>query len=112
MPTPSTRRHWLPNRSATNSRAAAADHALVGWLAMPLPSAVTDLLDNEWRKLLVRHSMDGDNAAWEAAMDTVSELVASVDIPSDVPSRKRLAARLPTLVRRICNGLRPPGDGR
>ncbi|MEF8721045.1 MAG: DUF1631 family protein [Candidatus Accumulibacter necessarius] len=85
--------------------AAAADHALVGWLAMPLPSAVTDLLDNEWRKLLVRHSMDGDNAAWEAAMDTVSELVASVDIPSDVPSRKRLAARLPTLVRRICNGL-------
>jgi hypothetical protein len=85
--------------------ASAADHALVGWLAMPLPSAVSDLLANEWRKLLVRHYLDGDNAAWEAAMDTVSELVASVDIPSDVPSRKRLAARLPTLVRRICNGL-------
>ena len=66
---------------------------------------VTDLLNHEWRKLLIRHHLSGDDIAWGVAMSTVGELVASVQPQPDVQSRKRLAARLPTLVRRICEGL-------
>lgn len=85
--------------------ALAADQVLASWLAMPLPAAVTDLLNHEWRKLLIRHHLSGDDIAWGVAMSTVGELVASVQPQPDVQSRKRLAARLPTLVRRICEGL-------
>ncbi|HRF12117.1 MAG: hypothetical protein AW09_004509 [Candidatus Accumulibacter phosphatis] len=85
--------------------ALAADQVLANWLATPLPSAVTDLLNHEWRKLLIRHHLSGDDIAWGVAMSTVGELVASVQPQPDVQSRKRLAARLPTLVRRICEGL-------
>lgn len=83
----------------------AADQALSGWLTMSLPSAVTDLLSHEWRTLLIRHYMNGDDVAWGSAMSAVSDLVASVQPQADVKSRKQLAARLPTLVRRIHDGL-------
>ncbi len=85
--------------------ALAVDQALAGWLAMPLPSAVSDLLGHEWRMLLIRHYMAGDDAAWGAAMGTISDLVASVQPQTESQGRKQLAARLPTLVRRIHDGL-------
>jgi hypothetical protein len=74
--------------------ALAADQVLASWLATPLPAAVTDLLNHEWRRLLIRHHLSGDDVAWGVAMSTVGELVASVQPQSDVQSRKRLAARL------------------
>lgn len=85
--------------------AIAADEALAGWLAMPLPSAVTDLMAHEWRMLLIRHYIAGDDVSWGAAMGTISDLVASVQPQSGALGRKQLAARLPTLVRRIHDGL-------
>jgi hypothetical protein len=85
--------------------ALAADQALAGWLAMPLPVAVADLLSNEWRSRLVRHYLDGDNDAWTAAIGTVADLVASVQPQPDVRERRLLAARLPILVKRIHDGL-------
>lgn len=85
--------------------ALAVDQALAGWLAMPLPSAVTDLLAHEWRALLIRHHLANDDAAWGAAMGTISDLVASVQPVSDPQGRKHLAARLPPLVRRIHDSL-------
>jgi hypothetical protein len=85
--------------------AVAAEQALAGWLQMPLPAAVTDLMDNEWRALLVRHYVDGDDEAWGAAISTVADLVASVQPQPDVKDRKLLAARLPVLVKRIHDGL-------
>lgn len=83
----------------------AADQALSGWLSMPLPSVVSDLLSHEWRALLIQHYLSGDDAAWGAAMGTISDLVASVQPQTEVQGRKQLAARLPTLVRRIHEGL-------
>lgn len=83
----------------------AADQALAGWLAMPLPSVVSDLLGHEWRTLLVRHYLSGNDAAWGAALGTISDLVSSVQPQTDPLGRKQLAARLPTLVRRIHEGL-------
>jgi hypothetical protein len=95
--------------------ALAVDQALAGWLAMSLPSAVSDLLGHEWRTLLIRHYMAGDDAAWGAAMGTISDLVASVQPHMDAQGRKQLAARLPTLVRRIhdsLDSLKVPDDRR
>jgi hypothetical protein len=85
--------------------ALAVDQALAGWLAMPLPSAVTDLLAHEWRTLLIGHYMARDDDAWGAAMGTISDLAASVQPQSDPQGRKHLAARLPALVRRIHDSL-------
>lgn len=85
--------------------AVAAEQALAGWLQMPLPGAVADLLNSEWRALLVRHYLDGDDAAWDTAVSTVADLVASVQPQPDVKDRKLLAARLPLLVKRIHDSL-------
>ncbi len=83
----------------------AVDEALAGWLAMPLPSAISDLLAHEWRALLIRHYLAADDAAWGSAMGTVSDLVASVQPQTQAQGRKQLATWLPTLVRRIHDGL-------
>jgi hypothetical protein len=83
----------------------AADQVLTGWLSMPLPPAVSDLLHHEWRTLLIRHHLTGDDSAWGVAMSTIGDLVASVQPQPDAKSRKRLATSLPTLVRRIYQGL-------
>lgn len=81
--------------------ALAADQALAGWLAMPLPEAVSEILSHEWRSLLVRCYLDGDQEAWTTAVGTVAELVASVQPHPDVRQRRLLAANLPMLVKRI-----------
>lgn len=83
----------------------AAGQALADWLPMALPPAVTDLLDNEWRSLLVRHHIAGDEAAWQATLDTAADLVASVQPQPEAKDRKLLAVKLPVLVKRIHDGL-------
>jgi hypothetical protein len=85
--------------------ALAAEQALAGWLAMPLPAAVTDILSNEWRGLLVRHYLDGDEPSWGAAVNTIADLVASVQPQPDARERRVLAAKLPMLVKRIHDSL-------
>lgn len=81
--------------------AMAAEQSLSGWLAMPLPAAITDMLDHEWRALLVRSYLADDQTAWSEAIGTISELVASIQPHADVAGRKLLASRLPTLVKKI-----------
>jgi hypothetical protein len=85
--------------------AVAADAVLSAWLSSPLPTAVADLLTHEWRALLIQHYMQDDPAAWESGIATASDLVASVAPLSDAAGRKQLAAGLPTLVKRIHDGL-------
>ena len=95
--------------------AMAADQALAGWLAMPLPSAIADMLDREWRDLLVRSYLADNQQAWTEAIGTISELVASIQPQAEVAGRKQLAARLPSLVKKIhdyLNGLAVPEDRR
>lgn len=85
--------------------AVAADQALSSWLQMPLPGAVADLLNNEWRSLLAQQYLGGDEGAWGVSVKTVAELVASVQPQPDIKDRKLLAARLPMLVKCIHDGL-------
>lgn len=85
--------------------AVAADAVLSDWLTTPLPAAVADLLTREWRALLVRRYLNDDPSGWESAVSTAADLVASVAPVSDATGRKGLAAKLPTLVKRIHDGL-------
>lgn len=82
-----------------------ADQALAGWLAMPLPAVVGDLLAHEWRGLLANHYRAGDHAAWSAALGTMADLVASVQPQRDARARRLLAAKLPMLVKRVQDAL-------
>jgi hypothetical protein len=85
--------------------AVATDAVLSAWLSSPLPMAIADLLTHEWRALLIHHYMQDDPTAWESGIGTASDLVASVAPLSDAAGRKQLAAGLPTLVKRIHDGL-------
>jgi hypothetical protein len=89
--------------------AVAADAVLAAWLTSPLPAAVADLLTTEWRTLLVRQYTRDDSDGWEAAVSTAADLVASVAPVTDAAGRKGLAAKLPTLVKRIHDGLDQAG---
>jgi hypothetical protein len=89
--------------------AVAADAVLAAWLTSPLPAAVADLLTTEWRTLLVRQYLCDDSEGWESAVATATDLVASVTPVSDAAGRKGLAAKLPTLVKRIHDGLDQAG---
>lgn len=83
----------------------AADQALAGWLAMPLPTPVADILSREWRALLVRYYLDGDKASWGAAIATIAELITNALPQADARDRAVQATKLPRVVKRIYDGL-------
>ncbi len=95
----------VAQREQREMAAVAADQTLAGWLAMPLPAVVTDLLTHEWRALLVDHYLRGDEAAWNQAVAMITDLVFSVGPQSDGQGRKLLATKLPGLVKQIHDGL-------
>lgn len=95
----------VADRERRDLAAMAADEVLSRWLSAPLPSAVADLLAHEWRALLVRHYLKGEDTAWDLAVNTAAELVASTAPQLDATGRKALAGKLPTLVKNIHMGL-------
>lgn len=82
----------------------AAAQALSSWLSAGLPGAVIHLLDREWRQLLCRCHIAGDEAGWVAALKTAHDLVWSTQPKSDARDRRTLASMLPSLVRRLQAG--------
>ncbi len=95
----------VAQREQREMAAVAADQTLAGWLAMPLPAVVTDLLTHEWRALLADHYLRGDEAGWTQAVAMITDLVFSVGPQADGQGRKLLATKLPTLVKQIHDGL-------
>ena len=90
---------------------------LHAWLAGPLPTAVTDLLDHEWRAVLVKiHLEDGpDSEAWQKALATAGDLVDSVSPRRNAQERQVLARRLPELIKALGGGferIKVDGDRR
>lgn len=95
----------VADRERREIAAVAADEVLAAWLSGPLPAGVADLLAHEWRALLVRLYVEGDESGWNKAAATAAELVASVAPLADAQARKALAGRLPVLVKSIHDGL-------
>ncbi|PKO90084.1 MAG: hypothetical protein CVU18_01850 [Betaproteobacteria bacterium HGW-Betaproteobacteria-12] len=84
----------------------AADCELQLWLGSDLPTAVSELLDHEWRALLKRiHLKEGpDSEVWQTALSTAGDLVDSVRAKHDVKERQALARQLPILIKQLTAG--------
>lgn len=84
----------------------AVDCELAAWLSGPLPGAVADMLDHEWRALLRRiHLDDGpDSEAWKNALTTAGDLVGSALPKRDARERQALVRQLPVLVKQLSVG--------
>jgi hypothetical protein len=95
----------IVQREQEELAALAAEKTLRPWLDSPLPAVVLDLLDREWRSLLVRTRKEGGGGgeAWDAAVGTAHDLVASVQPMHDGQERRALARQLPILVKQLTN---------
>jgi len=81
----------------------AAEQALAPYLAAA-PDPVKELLGHEWRDLLARAELETDRVAWDAALSTAEELLASVRIAPGRRGKKEFIGRLPGLIKRIQEG--------
>lgn len=84
----------------------AVECELKDWLASPLPHAVADMLNREWRALLRQiHLDDGpDSDSWKSALTTAGELVNSVLPKRDAKERQALVRQLSPLVKQLSIG--------
>ena len=89
----------------------AAEHAATAWvrqtLQAPHPEALGRFLAEQWRRVLVAAiQVDGGcGEHWQAAVDTASDLLWSVQPKAQAEERQKLAALIPALLRRLNAGL-------
>ena len=76
-----------------------------------MPQLVLKLLADEWVKLLLlAHARHGkDSNAWKGALETMDLLIWSVNHKPSVEERRKLAAVLPGLLKRLQAGLEAGG---
>jgi hypothetical protein len=75
----------------------------------PVPHFLADFLRQQWRGVLERiYVQDGeDSAAWSDGLATLEDLIWSVQPKRSSGDRKHLVALLPSLLKRMSDGLRP-----
>ena len=89
----------------------AAEHAATAWvrqtLQAPHPEALGRFLAEQWRRVLVAAiQVDGGcGEHWQAAVDTASDLLWSVQPKAQAEERQKLAALIPALLLRLNAGL-------
>jgi hypothetical protein len=73
-----------------------------------IPRVVQKFLVDHWVKLLlVAHAKHGaDSDAWKSALETMDLLIWSVTSKQDLDERRKLAARLPGLLKRLNYGMK------
>lgn len=71
------------------------------------PNSILKFLVREWVKvLLVTHAKHGrDSPAWSEALQTMDDLIWSVEPKATVPERRKLATAVPSLLKRLTAGL-------
>ncbi|HTL25577.1 MAG TPA: DUF1631 family protein [Burkholderiales bacterium] len=89
------------------AKTAAQDEVRVRVRAHNLPKPVFDFLVKEWVKhLLVVHAKSGGaSAEWKNALEAMDELIWSVEPITTTEERRKLAALVPSLVRRLVAGM-------
>ncbi len=72
-----------------------------------LPSVVIDMIDGPWRvlmlQILLRSGRDSDQ--WRECLQTVDDLIWSIQPGNAASSRERWIKLIPLLIKRICSGL-------
>jgi hypothetical protein len=73
-----------------------------------VPGAVTDFLAQQWIKLLLLvHIKEGiESEAWAQGLETVDQLLWSIEPKATLDERRQLASIVPKLVRQLTDGLR------
>ncbi|RPI45994.1 MAG: DUF1631 domain-containing protein [Betaproteobacteria bacterium] len=76
-----------------------------------LPAPVLEFLAQQWVKLLllVYAREGGESAAWKDALDTVDQLVWSVEPKGSAEERRKLVGLVPGLIKRLTAGLKSAG---
>ena len=76
--------------------------------ANPLPGAVLEFLIEQWLKLLILiHVRRGTTSdAWKNAIETMDQLIWSVQPKDSSEERRKLAAAVPPLLKRVAAGLK------
>src|SRR6185436_18903109 len=89
------------------AKTAAQDEVRVRVRAHNLPQSVFDFLVKQWVKyLLVLHARSGrESAEWSNAIEVRDQLVWSVEPITTTEDRRKLAAIVPSLVRRLVGGM-------
>jgi hypothetical protein len=79
--------------------------------AHKLPGPVLEFLIQEWlRYLLVLYAKGGRGSAdWQGALETMDQLIASLEPVKTLEDRKKLAASVPALVRKLVVGMNAVG---
>lgn len=83
------------------------DDLLAPYLASELPAAVSTLLDDAWKDVLLLVLLrEGEQSkAWREAIEVARELVDSVRPHEDVRARKQLLKSIPVLLGKLREGL-------
>jgi hypothetical protein len=93
------------------AKTAAQDEVKVRVRAHKLPEPVFEFLSKQWVKyLLVVHAKSGrDSDEWKHAIEAMDQLVWSVEPIKTTEERRKLAATVPGLVRRLVAGMQTIG---
>jgi len=98
-------------------RQAAHDEVQSCLVGRPVPGVIRTFLNEHWASLLagLYQKVGSDNETWRGAVATMTDLVWSVAPKVDAGERKRLIAMLPSLLKRLDEGvqcLELPGSTR
>ena len=89
------------------ARAAAQQEVLARIRVRELPPAVLKFVAQEWIKLLlVIHAKEGtESEAWKDAVEAMDDLIWSVEPKNTPEDRRKLAALIPSLIKRLTAGI-------
>jgi len=93
------------------AKTAAEDEVKARVQSHNMPGPVLEFIVEQWRRLLLLvHAKYGRNGAeWKDAVETMDELVWSVEPMTSVEDRRKLAAMVPRLVKRLLKGMQALG---
>jgi hypothetical protein len=76
-----------------------------------MPGPVLEFIVEQWRRLLLLvHAKYGRNGAeWKDAIETMDQLIWSVEPKTNVEERRKLAAMVPRLIKRLGKGMQALG---
>jgi hypothetical protein len=77
------------------------------------PRAILDFLSQQWIKyLLIAHAREGvESGSWKAGLETMQDLLWSVEPKATQEDRRKLASTIPSLLKRLRAGLAMAGVG-
>jgi hypothetical protein len=89
------------------SRQIAHDEVQSGLVGHLVPAVISRFLSENWQHMLadIHQKVGTENPTWKGAVDTMSDLIWSVEPKTNPDNRKRLVGMLPGLLKRLDEGI-------